>query len=358
MKKILLIALLLQLGSSLYAISATGYGHSAKEAKDAALSELSNIVISDVKSKLSSSTTVTGGKVIHDAKKALEVSSNTYFQGVTYSDAIKGSSGYEVTATLSQEATLNTLNFIKKELDKDLAKLSKSDLKRLIKMSEMGFALANFSDAKRRYQDHIKVREAEVLKYLSYGQLFFRLKPKDAKLIIDNERYEGFRTYLLPAKSYRYQVSADGYHAEEGKFYLNGAKKKDVTVTLVKKSSDGPSIYLDIDKEFESSAKAVFAKYGIDLSDDSLSTNAIRFRFKTTFVTQVDDIKVYNLLVTAEALRGNKSVMLKRAKIKNVTDSNLASKKAKGVSALAKYLMKKLDMDGFKGTQKVDYSKQ
>ncbi len=356
MKKLGVLWFLLQ--ASLFAISATGYGQSAKEAKDAALSELSNIVVANVKSKLTSSTTVSGQKVDRDAKKELEVSSSTYFQGVSYSDAVKGADGYEVTATLSQSATINTLDFIKKELLKDLGKLSKSDLRELLKMSEMGYALANFSSAKSLYQEVIKEREAEVLKYLSYGQIFFHVTPKNATLIIDNVEYEPFKSYLLPAKKYHYQVSAAGYHTEEGSFYLNSAKKQDEKISLVKHSSATTAIYLDIDTSLQASAKEVFTKYGLNLSDNPVSTNAFRFTFKTSFVTQVDDMKVYNLTVIAEALRGNKSVMLKRARIKNVTDSNMESKKAKGVTALANYMMKKLDMKSFQGSQKVDYSKR
>lgn len=358
MKKLLFLsALLLGFASSIFALSATGYGKSAKEAKAAALSELSNVVSANVKSSISTSTTVRGDDVKREAQAKLNVASNSYFQGVTYDEPLSEGKEYAVTAHLSKEGIKNTVKFLTKEIHQDLSKLYKKGLKELLRKSEMLYALANFTQTKSIIQNDVKKQEAEIQKYLSFGQVYFQVKPKTAALIIGNETYKPFQTHLISAKEHHYEISADGYHTEEGKFYISGAQKRTVKVTLIKKTANTPEIYIGKDSAYAQSAKEVLSKYGVGTSHSSLSTNAIKFSFKKQLVTTIDQMKVYNLVVTAEAFKGLKSVLTKRAKIKNVTDMNIESKKNKGVKALATYLLKKLKMDQFIGAKKVDYSR-
>lgn len=355
MKTIIFVWLLLAI-HAWGAISAIGYGNTPKEAKEAALSELSNVVSANVKSDISATTTVAGGKVDKKAQTKLNVASNSYFQGVTYGDAVREGSSYTVSAHLSDEGVLNTINFLKKEIHQELAPLSAKALRALLQKSEMLFALANFTQQKSAIQEQVKAQEAVIQKYLSHGQIYFQTNPKNVTLFIGDQAYKPFETYLLPAKEHHYEISAQGYHTEKGKFYVTGAQKQTIKVTLIKQSGTTPLIYLGVQGSYAQSAQEVLTKYQVGISSSSVATNAIGFDFDVQHVTDIDDMKVYNLTVTATAYKGKNSNLVKRAKVKNVTNMNIESKKQKAVKALTQALLKELKMEQFLGASTVDYS--
>lgn len=354
MKKILL-GVLLTL-STLFAIDAEGFGKTAAEAKKAALSELSNIVSAKISSELKTALRTHGDKMIKDADKSLKVSSQTYFQGVKYSSVQSRADGeYSVVASLDQEGVENTISFLKDALSVDLNNLSRRELNELLNKSEMLYALGNFSADKKRVHDFVTKKNSAVIKYLTHAKVSFYLEPKNAKLLIENRVYKPFQTYLLPAQSYHYKVSAQGYHSEEGVLYANGGDRINKKVTLIKESAKKGLFYIDVDPELFDSASEVLSQYKLQATKQPEATNALKFTFHTLLVTTIEDMKVYNLFVTVKAYKGNEVILTKKAKLKNVTDQIMERKKSKGVAALTRYILKKVDMNDFIGKVKVSY---
>ena len=354
MKKILFLLLLSV--SLLFAIDAQGYGKTPKEAKEAALSELSNIVSAKISSTLKTSLRTHGQKMIKDADKSLKVSSQTYFQGVKYSAVREEANGeYSVVATLDKKGIQNSINYLKEALSVSLENLSKRDLNELLNKSEMLYALGNFSANPKSVHRFVTEKNQEIIKYLTHAKISFYVKPEGAKILVENQSFKPFTTYLLPEKSYRYIVSAKGYYDEEGIMYAHGGDRINKKVILVKKSAKRGVFYIDVEPELFDAVKETLLQYKLQATQEKSATNALKFRFKKELLTTIDGMKVYTLFVRVEAYKGKELVMSKRAKLKNVTEQSMQSKKRKGVVALTKYLLKKLDMNYFIANERVSY---
>ena len=351
--------ILLAQTSLLAGLSAVGYAENEKKAKESALTELANQVSAKVDSEFKSSTTVTNQKLDKSVKNDLKVSSNVYFQGVTYSNAVQTQSGYEITAELSDQAIEDTLAFLQKELHKDMSGLSKRALKKLLSKAEIAYALANFSISKEDIQEDIKVQEALVQKYLTFGQVTFNIKPSTAVVMVNDEPYELFKTYLLAStKKYNFEIQAEGYYTEEGTLSFGKGEKRTIAKQLIKKSDEGAKVYVDVKSdigEFQDTVSGILLSYGVGITPSSTATNSIRFTFDKQFITEVSGMKVYKVTVQMSAYKGSDKIMQKKVKLKNVVDSNYITKVNKGVKALTKYLLKKQDMKAFIGKDTINY---
>lgn len=356
----ILFGFLLLLQTSLFAnLSAVGYGSSEKEAKASALSELSNSVSANVKSNLTLSTKVQGSKVTKGGTKKLNVASSTYFQGVQYTQMSQKGGTFEVTAFLDKKGVENTLVYIQKELHKDLAKLRPHALKELLKKSEMGYALANFSVNKEMFQTDFKAQEEDVQKYLSYAQITFNVKPSDAVIRVNHAIYTPLTTYLVPSTvKYTFEISANGYYTEEGTLTLSQGEKRTIIKQLIKKSNNAAKVYVDVKSnipEFKDTVSGLLLNYGVGVTPRAVATNSIRFTFDKQFITEVSGMKVYRVTVVMSVYKGSTKIMLKKVRLKNVVDGNYVHKVNRGVKALTKYLLKKQDMKTFIGKQSVNY---
>ncbi|KIM11592.1 MAG: hypothetical protein KU37_05185 [Sulfuricurvum sp. PC08-66] len=363
MYKTLRIALLFLLFGTwaVAAIQAIGYGASESSAKKAALSELSNMVSSNVKSNLSSTTTLKGDKVTKDAQIALNVASHSYFQGVTYSDPVMEGSEYKVTAFLDEVGVANTLAYLRKELYKELEKLTRNDLEELLNKAQMAYALANFSLQKESIQSDVKAREAQIQEYLTFAKVTFNVTPATATIVVNDTVYEPYKTHLFAPKEYTFTMSAEGYYSEEGRISFGRGETRTVVKELVKVSAERPKVFVQIEgnsAQFTNSVASLLLKYGVDIASSAVATNALIFAIDKQYKTEVNGMAVYDVTVTMRAYKERSQTMVKQVKRANIVDANYNEKVDAAIKALTQYMLQKSDMKSFIGNERVNYNAQ
>lgn len=342
MKLFILTALLLSSFLNGAVIEVKGYGSSASEAKDEALRELSQVVISKIDSSYNKSEKLTNKSFQKDISTSLKVDSQITFQGVQMSEAHKDGNQYFVEASLSEEALDDTISYMLQSLEGDHLVYSISKLKELSKTIDQLSALSSFtSKYKSKYntqdlQAKISMLKEQNNKELNYGR--FKIIT-DGELSVDGKSYEPSKLHFLPVGTYSYVVSKNGCVSEKGSIYLSKAKLTKKSVKLFCNANNGESFSISADDEYKRVIKSAVTKYGFKVSDSS--ENQIKISLDKIKTFEIDGIKFYDYMVYMQMSFNDKTIT-KKARLKSVTSNKLNSKMLKLIPLMVKAGFKEL----------------
>ncbi|WP_114418309.1 carboxypeptidase-like regulatory domain-containing protein [Marinospirillum perlucidum] len=331
---------------------ADGYGNTPEEAREKALQELSQTILAAVESDTESVTRLEGDNYSNSLNNRIRIQSNSYFQGVSYSEPRQVEDGYRVQASLDREALLDTSRQLQRDLDQNLDILSRAQIQEIQDKASFLMAFSNYlpSDARPGPEQVASLAESkreEASKYLNFARISFLPEPIDASIEINNENLAADEQLLLPPGRYSYRIAAEGYHPEEARIYLAAGERRRLEVTLAPRREGSVALRLEnsSDERLITRARRVFNRYSIQYA--ATSPQVISLDVSQEFVTEVAGMKIYNLRITAEASKGGQVLVVKRGSQRNVAESQVDSRLLAITEALVEALLKSVEIAGF-----------
>ncbi len=344
MKLFLLTALLLSSLLNGAVIEVKGYGPTPSQAKDEALRELSQSVISKIDSSYNKSEKLSNKSFKKDISTSLKVNSKITFQGVEMDEPYKDkdTNEYSVNASISEKALDDTITYMLKSLDGDHLVYSVSKLKELQKVIDQLSALSSFtSNYSSKYntkdlQAKISELKEQNNKELNYGRVKIIT---NGNLSIDGKSYEASKLHFMPVGSYNYVISKNGCVSEKGSVYLSKAKLTKKSVKLFCNVNAGASFSINADDTYQRVIKSTITKYGFKVSNNS--ENQIKISLDKIKTFEIDGIKFYDYMVYMQMSFYDRTIT-KKARLKSVTSDKLNSKMLKLTPLMIKAGFKEL----------------
>lgn len=326
---LVLICLPLQLQARL--LSAEGYGNSITEARESALQELSQMVLSAVASDMESITRLDGGEVTDTIENRLRIQSSSYFQGVSYSEPQRTDGSYRVRAILDADAAQRTAEQLLREIRIDLNTLSRNELQALQDKAVFLMAFTAHVPESPAMTRSSLVDEAgnirqQIFRYLNFARITFELEPRSAEVRLGDERLQSGEMRLVAPGNYQYQVTAADHHTLRNQLFLSAGEQRRINLALVPVRTGSVALQLinSTDQALLDEARRVFGSYNIQYA--ATSPQIIRLEVQQQLVTEISGIKVYNLRMVAEAYKGNDVILVRRASQNNVVEAQVDSR--------------------------------
>jgi len=315
-------------------LEAIGYGDSVLDSQDSAIKELSGVIISNVDSKFIKKEVIKDGAVNKATSRFIAVTSKTILKGVGYISMKKDGKEFVSKAILTRKALNGTVKYLKNLINIQGYKLNRKELREKLELITLLKPLLTLSSESTYFADK---KEREFLGYLNQAQIQFHLVPKDAVIKISGKIFTSFESIFLSGGKYLYQISKDGYFAENGYMRVSNGEKLIKNITLIKKDSNEKTISLDIyNRKYQELFEEYLPNYGISISDSKKFK--LKVQVSKRFVTKIEGYKFYNLTVEAKLYKNGKIFKTKRAKMRNKTLNIINRKSPKLVKALIKHL--------------------
>lgn len=324
----LLLALLLSTPAVATTLSAEGYGKDVTSAREAALQELSQTVLSSIRSDMESITRLEGAEVADSIQNRLRVESNSYFQGVVYSEPRSVDGSLLVRASLDASAIQRTAEQLLREIRVDLATLSRNEILTLQDKAVFLMAFATYLPSNTASSTTQQADQVHQLAYrfLNFAQVTFEAQPSDTKIRLGEFDLHSGEMQLIPPGNYSYQASASGFHNQRGQLFFSAGERRRIPLSLVPERDGSVAIQLinSTDQNLINEARRVFGSFNIQYA--SSSPQVIKLEVEQDFVTEISGIKIYNLRIVAEAHKNNQVILVRRASQNNVVDAQVDSR--------------------------------
>lgn len=342
-------------------LRAQGYAKTPEAAKKNALQELVFHLKSQIETSYELRENVKDDKLKQEVQSKVSMQGRSFFEGVHYSDATLKNGFFETEAVITTTALEKTMLALYKDINVDIELRSKKErqvmlekiatLKILLSYANKEMNLSTISVQK------IESKKRELYQSLNMAKVFFQSNANNATITIKNKTYKQGEFFYLEPGNYKYIVKSDGYHEEKGLFYAQAGYAKTVDKKLIEKSDAKIKIYIHSDGlyKIEEDVASILSQYDVGVSLSSQSTNAFDFTFHKEFLMQIGSTKFYKFSLSVNAYRGKELYMSKKASLKRVSETRLASNSSRLVKALTKALLKKLDLEVFKNKQSVNY---
>jgi hypothetical protein len=321
---------------------ATGYGTTVLKAKDSALGELSGIIISNIDSKYTEMTKTSNSKNEGSSNYTLAVTSKTILKGIEYKSLGKKDGSFVYKATMTREALIDTMAYLKSEINVNANRLSRNEIYKKLEYISFLKPLLSYSQYRNDALNFVNIKETEFLNHLNQAQIEFHVVPKDAKIEINNRTFSSFQSLFLPKGKYEFTVSKKGYFSENGYLKVTKGEKIIKHINLIKDLQANNSIYLDItNKAYKNYADEVLNTYGIKTVNNTNNKFKLKIRLSKNFISEVYGMKFYTLKVVAQLFKNGKLYETKTATLRNKQSQYINSKSRLIVKKLIEVLFKK-----------------
>lgn len=309
-------------------LSAEGYGKDVISAREAALQELSQRVLSNIRSDMESITRLEGAEITDSIQNRLSIESRSYFQGVVYSEPRSVAGSLLVSASLDAAAIQQTAEHLLREIQVDLGTLSRHEI---LTLQDKAVFLMAFSAYLPSNTASTSIQQADqqrqlAYRYLNFAQVIFEVQPADSRIQLGELDLRSGVMQLIPPGHYRYQASATGFHNQHGQVFLSAGERRRIPVSLVPERHGSVAVQLinSTDQNLSKEAQRVFGSFNIQYA--ATSPQVIQLEVQQDFVTEISGIKIYNLQLVAEARKNNQVVLVRRASQKNVIEAQVDSR--------------------------------
>lgn len=347
-------------------LDAQGYGKTPNEAKQNALQELVFKLKASVDTKLNISTQVTTHNstesLTENSSSNLNISGKSFFEGIQYSNISKKNTFYQTKALLTKSALKKTLLTLKEDILLPIERLSKKEQKKNLEKVPTFFALYKYktSDLTELNSNTIeKIKQQQQLLYssINMAKIIFKTNVSGAKIEIAGKTYTPNKAFYIEHGNYIYTISKNGYIEENGKFFAQAGHSKTIKKELIKANKQKINIYINSSSQYDikDDVASVLSNYNIQTTSKTYASNAFDFKFSKKLLFKAGSTSFYKFSLTLKAYKNNQVVLTKKATLKRVADSKLASKASKLAKALTKATLKKLNMKKFHSSTKVNY---
>lgn len=234
-------------------LKGTGTGEDEKSAKNDALSQLANSIVTDIVSKTVITQEERDGKYTESLKNDILIRSNVFLKGVLFTKPAKKEGFVEVTAFMTRNSTVNTIAYLLRTMPEDIETLSPEKYDDVLTMIYLSYSLLYaVSDRqvpeREKYIAALTALKAEIEKLASHGSVYFQVG-SDAKgeVVIDGKSCELNKKIFLKPANYKFSVKMDGYRNVSGTVNLSKGDKKFVEIPLVPELSGTHEILLEVE---------------------------------------------------------------------------------------------------------------
>lgn len=309
-------------------LTAEGYGKDINSAREAALQELSQRVFSSIRSDMESITRLEGAEVTDTIQNRISIESSSYFQGVEYSEPRSVDGSLQVRASLDSRAIQRTAEQLLREIQVDMATLSRNETLTIQNKAVFLMAFASYlpSPAAEQTQQQADQIQQLAYRYLNFAQLTFETQPASASIQLGEFNLQSGKMQLIPPGNYRYQATAEGYHNQQGQVFLSAGERRRLPLSLVPERDGSVALELinSTDQNLINEARRVFGSFNIQYA--ASSPQVIKLEVEQDFVTEISGIRIYNLRMVAEAHKNNQVILVRRASLNNVVDAQVDSR--------------------------------
>ncbi len=343
-------------------LHACSFGKTPQEARASALKELSEQIFVKVKTSSYLKKERKAGKASSYYQATALLKSESYLKGIKVSAPVSINGSYKVCVYFTNNALKATIDFLKTNLEVDLEKLNRAQLKELLNKAYYLLGIAFLSPNKKEIEEFAKKKIETINTYLNYGRLVINTIPENASVFINGKEYKPFTCIFLPGeREYLVEVKAPGYREKTFKVFLAKGDRVTKTIELQKFIKKKIKVFVYC-KYFllAEKAKEFLVNSGFEVSQNPLAPNAILIKFRDV-TSQVDEYIKHNINIVIEAYKGEKLFFSLSGKMKpfyttKEVDKEILEKKAfKLLEVVLRRFVNQLDVEKFMGEKDFDY---
>jgi hypothetical protein len=334
-------------------LQAEGHGEDLQAAKASALTNLSQLVISQVESEFRSEVSVSNDDVNKDISSKKRVTSEVLFKGVLYVGERRDSDGVSITAGLDRKGVADTVGFMQEKLKADYDLLTIEQLEEALLISRQFSALLfslpdHVLDDKSGMTSWADERRKNLLMRLNQGRLVFVSNAPNYTVQVDAKEVAS-GDYFRQG-NYTFKAKADGYRDLSGRFSVTAGRTIKVKLDFIR-AVNGKRIVLEMEggnDALNEQAVETLAGLGIKVVDEN------SHRIKITFSDEqsaVDEFVMHKLAVKIIAYKNGDQIKKITARKKLTLSGSDKRKVARTQKALThkgiKALMSKMDLDNY-----------
>ncbi|WFE68664.1 hypothetical protein P8S54_10710 [Thiomicrospira sp. R3] len=333
-------ALTSQQGLAQTILSAQGWGETPQIAQQNALQELAQLVYSAVQSDITLQQELNRHQHSQSVNSMIRIQSGGFFQGVQYSDPYHEFGQITVHAHLNAQAIKQTISQIKQALAVEFNTLNRTQLEQALEQAVFLNSFLNIIPPglvdSQAEKNHAQALRQQIYKYLNYAQLRLFIQPSHAQVELGKQTFDHQASQLIAPGTLPYKIYAQGYHSREGRLQLSPGENRQLTIALIPAFSGQINIEVrghNRHAVFEQ-ARLQLARYGLTHQTLTEQNITLRLKLEPTFLTEINSVRFYNLRLVAEVTKDSKSVLVRIANVKQVTDSTMEARTRAMINSL------------------------
>ncbi len=292
-------------------LKACGYGKTVDEAKNNALKNLSQQIVTEVKSEeelFRKRTQISGEKAkrYSEFKSKVKVRSIMLLKDIIYTKPKLENGQYKVCAYFTQKSLSSTISYLKETLSVKLINLSQDELKNLLVNAYYLLNLASFSEEKEKIKKFALNKINEIYNLLNSGFLVINTFPPNARIVINGKIFKSSETIVLPGdRTYIVKIEAEGYNPKTLNIYLGKGDRVSKTIELAKKVKKTLTVWVVSNiSQAMTVAKEILAQSGFLISENPITNIALFIKVLDT-PEKIDDYIKHNIKMIIKVYKGN-----------------------------------------------------
>ena len=284
-------------------LKGTGYGSGVKAAKMAALGELSNSIVANIKAQTSLSQKEKDGKYTETLKNDININSQVFLKGVGFTSPKKTKNGTEITAFMTSEAVINTIKYLLSTLPDNLDALDPAKYDMTLTTIYLAYSLLHSVSErdvpqKPKFLKILAAVKKEIEKMATHGSIFFTSDKTGLKstVTINGKKYKINKKIFLKPGKYNFCVESEGYKKLKGNVYISKGDKRYVKLILIPENMEKTEVYVKVISKVRvvDDIEKALLDFGIVPSQNSELPHSIVVTLKGSTVT-VDKYRKYIL---------------------------------------------------------------
>ncbi len=291
-------------------LKGTGTGKDEKSAKNDALSQLANSIVTDIVSKTVVTQEERDGKYTESLKNDIVIRSNVFLKGVLFTKPVKKEEIIEVTAFMTQNSIVNTITYLLKTMPEDIETLSPEKYDDVLTMIYLSYSLLYAVNDRQvpereKYISALSALKAEIEKLASHGSLYFQASSDvRGEVEIAGKSYKLNQKIFLKPANYKFLVKLDGYRNVSGTVNLFKGDKKFIEIPLVPELAGKHEIFLRVESPVRmiDDIEKVLLDFGIVPTQKKELPHQVVIVVKTVSV-KVDNYEKYTVSVDVHTFK-------------------------------------------------------
>lgn len=330
-------------------LTAQGWGDTPQTAQKQALQELTQQVYTAVQSDIRIQQTLEQNQMQRSVNSLIHLQTEGFFQAVHYSAPYEDLGQITVHASLDAEGVKKTIQQLKQNLALNLNSLSRNQLEHALLQAQF---LNNFLNILppglvnlQVEKEHAQQLRQQLYRQLNYAQLRLYIQPQNAQLTLGHQQVDHLKNLLIPAGEIPFKILAEGYHKREGRWFLSAGENQQRTIALIPILSGNIEIETRGYKANEVLEQAAFHLTGYGLNRHANAEVLLRLKLEPTLLTEINGIRFYHLRLIAEVKQGSKTLLVRSATSRNISENRLETRTQAMVKALIEAVLVHEEME-------------
>ncbi len=333
------------LDSSSALLKGVGYGKTPKQARIDALGQLSNAIVAKVKGVTTLSQEEKKGVYTEMLANDIAIQSESLLKGVKFSKPIKEGTQYKITAWMTQQAVMQTLQWLMSTMPATLDGMTNAELEKVMTSIHLTtaliYAVPPQSIPKRtKLLAQLTSLKREIEKRINFGSFIVAVsQPIKATITLNGKKIVANKRYYLPRAKYTLHFTADGYKKVSASFFLQRGDRKTVEIPLIPLMQQKVDVYVRVISPVRviDAVEQVLLDYGMTPVQDPNVRHSVVIKMSGSTIT-VGGYRKYQLVMDLHAFKDGKKYKITHYEHKPFfvtpeTEKQLIKKNARKVAA-------------------------